>query len=116
MAATLTYSTTIPAVSFEYVAGGAAIRVRREGKGDTILLDLDTRGGYLAYNIIKNGEGVIGRVAAVEGNWIVERGIFRNWDYDRGAFQVFPSSTVQTFWGFDTLENAVAEEALYWLS
>lgn len=112
-----TYSVKIPAVSFERVAGGAGVRVRRDGKGDTFLVTRDERSRHLdVYLIIMHGQGVVGRVAKIDGEWIVERGIFRHWDYKRGIYQVFPSSTVHTQWGFPTMTEAVAEEALYWLS
>lgn len=114
MTATKTFSTTIPAISFEQVTGG--VRVRRDGKGDTLFVTLDDRSRAGAFLIIMHGRGVVGRTAKVDGEWIIERGIFRNWDHNQGIWQVFPSSTVETFWGFPSIEEAVAEEALYWLS
>lgn len=113
--AAITYSTAIPAVSFRDVTGG--IRVRRDGKGDTFLVTRDERArSPWTFLIIQHGQGVVGRVALVDGEWFIERGIFRAWDHNRGAFQVFPSSTVETFWGFASFEDAVAHEALWFLS
>jgi hypothetical protein len=113
--ATKTYSTRIPAISFEEVAGG--VRVRREGKGDTLFLTRDSRArDPRVFLIIMHGQGVVGRVACADGEWFIERGIFRNWDHNRGPFQAFPSSTVRTIWGGVNMTEAVAEEALYWLS
>jgi hypothetical protein len=110
-----TFSATIPAVSFETVAGG--IRVRREGKGDTFLVTRDDRArSPWTYLIVMPGQGVVGRVAKIDGEWVIERGIFRHWEATGTPFQVLPSSSVRTFWGFASLEDAVAEEALYWLS
>lgn len=110
-----TYSTAIPAVSFEQVTGGT--RVRREGKGDILFVTRDERARSLdVYLIVWHGQGVVGRVARVDGDWFTERGVYRHWDYNRGAYQVFPSSTVHTTWGFANFEDAVAEEALHWLS
>jgi hypothetical protein len=115
MAANLTFSTTIPAVSFEKVTGG--VRVRREGKGDTMFLTRDERSRRLdVYLMIVQGHGVVGRVACIDGEWVIERGIFRNWDYNQGIWQVFPSSTVHTQWYGTSMTDAVAEEALHWLS
>lgn len=110
-----TFSATIPAVSFETVTGG--IRVRREGKGDTFLVTRDERSRHLdVFLIIMHDQGVVGRVAKIDGEWVIERGIFRHWEATGTPFQVFPSSTVETFWGFASMEDAVAEEALFWLS
>lgn len=112
---TKTFSRTIPAISFEDVTGG--VRVRREGKGDTLLITRDERARNQAvYLIVVHGRGVVGRVACDDGDWFIERGIFRHWDYNRGLWQVFPSSTVQTIWGRGNMTETVAEEALYWLS
>lgn len=115
MAANLTFSTTIPAISFEQVTGG--VRVRREGKGDTLFLTRDERSRHLdVFLIIMHGQGVVGRVARHDGFWFIERGIFRSWDHGRGIWQAFPSSTVHTEWYGTSMTDAVAEEALYWLS
>jgi hypothetical protein len=115
--APITFSAAIPAVSFQTVAGGRAVRVRREGKGDTFLLVRDDRArSYDVYLLVMQGQGVVGRVACVDGEWIWEHGVFRNWEATGTPFQVFPSSTVETRWGFANREDAVAEAALYWLS
>lgn len=109
------YSTTIPAISFEQKIGG--VRVRREGKGDTMFVTRDDRArSPEVYLLIVQGHGVVGRVAQIDGEWVIERGQFRPWDTGRGIWQVFPSSTVITNWGFPTMTEAVAEEALFWLS
>jgi hypothetical protein len=109
------YSAAVPAVSFESVTGG--VRVRREGKGDTLLVTRDDRArGYDTHLIVMHDRGVVGRVAYVDGDWFWEYGIFRNWDYSKGIWQVFPSSTVKTFGGFASFEDAVVEAALYLLS
>jgi hypothetical protein len=113
--AALTFSAAIPAVSFEQVAGG--FRVRREGKGDTLFVTHDDRArDWDTHLVIMHGQGVVGRVAKVDGEWIYELGIFRSWDYDKGIWQVFPSSEVVTTWGFASFEDAVAELALIHLS
>lgn len=110
-----THSAAIPAVSFEQVTGGT--RVRRDGKGDTFLVVRDDRARSLnTYLVIHNGSGVVGRVACVDGDWFTEKGIFRHWDAVGTPFQAYPSSTVETVWGFANFEDAVAELALYWLS
>lgn len=109
-------STTIPAVSLTKVAGGW--RIRREGKGDTLFVTRDERArSPQVYLIIMHGEGVVGRAAWVEGEWMTERGVFRHWDQVGTPWQVFPSSTVHTVTGGPhELTELLAEEALYWLS
>lgn len=104
----LAYSPAIPAITFTDAIAG--IRVRREGKGGGALLVRDERArSYDTYLVVINGRGVVGRVACADGDWFAEDGIFRNWDYGRGIWTVFPSSKVETLWGFATMEDAVAE-------
>lgn len=110
-----TYSTAIPAISFETVAGG--VRVRRDGKGDTLYITRDERArDPRTHLVIMHGRGVIGRVACVDGEWFTETGIYRHWDAVGTPWQCFPSSTVRTDFGHVTMTEAVAEMALYWLS
>lgn len=108
----ITFSAAIPAVTFQAVTAG--IRVRREGKGGSFLVTRDERSRGHAYLIIRNGGGIVGRVARVDGEWFAEDGVYRHWD-NPGMWQVFPSSKVETLWGFDTMEDAVAEMALRYI-
>jgi hypothetical protein len=109
----LTFSAAIPAISFEKVTGGA--RVRREGRGGSLLITQDTRAhDPRTHLIIRHGQGVVGRVSCIDGDWFVEDGVYRHWDRP-GMFQVFPSSTVETLWGFATMTDAVAEMALRYI-
>jgi hypothetical protein len=115
MTHSVTYSAAIPAVSFQDVTGG--VRVRREGKGDTLFATRDSRTHrHESWLLVHQGDGVVGRAVNVDGEWVIERGTFRHWEQVGTPWQVFPSSTVETFGGFGSFEDAVAEEALYWLS
>jgi hypothetical protein len=115
MTTTKTYPTATSAVSFETVAGG--VRVRREGKGDTLFITHDDRARSITTHlVIMHGVGVIGRVARVDGEWFTETGVYRPWEAVGTPYQVFPSSTVVTDSGYPTMTEAVAELALHHLS
>jgi hypothetical protein len=108
------YSTSIPAVTFETVTGG--IRVRREGKGDTLFVTRDENCRRPAWLVIQHGVGVVGRIGAPEpGDYVLEFGIFRHWDQVGTPWQCFPSSTVRTEW-YGSMDDAMAEAALFWCS